>query len=161
MTITEIVQALSSKKKGTIFTYVIARPAKTRAKYVGDAITKTSVAQGMVGTDYANRKAVKEGVEDGIRDEVELPSHIVESFIMDGIRFWRGKSGDIYLPVCATGNRSQTSWQIGGVDTTLDEIKDVLLSSEYAKKTPTKDDLAEKGQVPFLAVKIENIAEIR
>ena len=142
MKLTDIVKALSSKKKGTIFTYVIARPAKTRAKYDGDAITKTSVAQGMVGTDYANRKAVKEGVE-------------------DGIRFWRGKSGDIYLPVCATGNRSQTSWQIGGVDTTLDEIKDFLLGSEYAKKTPTKDDLAEKGQVPFLAVKIENIAEIR
>lgn len=159
MDIIQIAQALSQKPKGTIFTYRIERKAKTRKSYDGGTITKTSIAQGMVGTDYANRKPVREAVENGERDAPELPSHIEEAFITDGIRFWRGKNGEIYFPVCATGNKSKTSWAIDGEEVSLDEIKDYLLSSELPKEV-NKDDLADKGQVPFIAVNINNIAAI-
>ncbi len=159
MNISEIAKALNQKPKGTIFTYTIGRKAKTRKSYDGAEIIKKSVAQGMVGTDYANRKPVREAVENGERDAPELPSHIAETFTVDGIKFWRGSNGNVYFPVCATGNKPQTQWLIDGESVDLDEIKDFLLASEYAK-SPSKEDLADKGQVPFVAVNIENIEAI-
>lgn len=155
----EISQALDAKQRGTIFTLVTRRPAKIR-KSAGDMnIEKVAIMQGMVGTQYADRKPVREAVENGERDAVELPGHIRESFQVGKTRFWRGNNDNEYLPVCITGNKSQVTWLLDGEEVSFEEIKDHLLASEYAK-SPSKDDLAEKGQVPFVGINVENIQAI-
>lgn len=155
----EISQALADKKNGTIFTFTTRRPAKIR-KSAGDVnIEKVAVMQGMVGTQYADRKPVREAVANGERDEVELPSHIQESFQVGKTRFWRGNNGKEYLPVCITGNKSQVTWLLDGEEVEFDAIKDHLLASEYAK-SPSKEELADKGQVPFIGITVDNILAI-
>ena len=155
----EISQALADKKNGTIFTFTTRRPAKIR-KSAGDMnIEKMAVMQGMVGTQYADRKPVREAVANGEREEVELPSHIAETFNVDGTRFWRGNNGKEYLPVCITGNKSQVTWLLDGAEVDFDAIKEHLLASEYAK-SPSKEELADKGQVPFIGIAVDNILAI-
>jgi hypothetical protein len=155
----EISQALADKKNGTIFTFTTRRPAKIR-KSAGDMnIEKVAVMQGMVGTQYADRKPVREAVANGERDEVELPSHIQESFQVGKTRFWRGNNGNEYLPVCITGNKSQVTWLLDGEEVDFDAIKEHLLASEYAK-SPSKEELADKGQVPFIGITVDNILAI-
>lgn len=154
---TQIAQTLSKKRAGSIFTLVIQREAKT---FKGSPrIEKVTKMQGML-CDYANRTPVKEGVASGIRGEVELPSHIEKSVFVEGVRFWQGSKGQIYLPVTVSGNKQEVIWLLEGRPVQKSEIEQYLLSSEKQVK-PDKEELAEKGQVPFVSVKIENVIEVR
>lgn len=157
MTANEIATILSAKSAGTFYTLVTRRPAKVR-KGVADDIVKVSTLQGML-TDYARRKAVREAVASGERDAPELPKHIAESFELNGVRFWRGHNGREYLPVPLTGNAARSRWERNGAEVTLDEIRDLLLASETAAR-PDKDELADKGQVPFIAIGVENVEAV-
>lgn len=154
-----IAAEISKKQKGQFFTLEILREAKTR-KGVGVEILKRSVCQGMASVDYARRTAVMAAVEAGNREAPQLPSWIEESFTSEeGVRFWRGKNGKEYLPVCITKHLN-TVWIVNGQEVPFDTIKEFLLASEYPKKVD-KEELEEKGQVPFIGVGVENIAAIR
>lgn len=157
MTANEIATILSAKRGGSFFTVQTARPAKVR-KGVEAVIVKTSVMQGMIA-DYANRKAVREAIEAGDRDAPEMPSW-AEAVEIGGVRFWRNlKSGAHYLPVVLSGNKARSEWTMDGQAVSVDDIRELLLASETAPK-PSKDDLADKGQVPFIAVGVDNITAI-
>lgn len=156
----EISQAFANKKTGTIFTFTIRRPAKIRKSADDINIEKVTVMQGMVGTQYATRKPVREAVMNGTRDEVKLPSYIKESFKVGNTTFWRGNNGKEYLPVCITGNKPQVRWLMNDKEVDFNTIKEYLLASEYAKKSPTKEELEDKGQVPFIGITVDNILAI-
>lgn len=111
-------------------------------------------------TDYARRTPVKEAVESGARLAPELPGHILESFFIGDIRFWRGKSGKEYFPVNVTGNAAKAQWFLNGSPVTLDSIKELLLAEEYRVK-PTKEAVEAKGQVIFNAITLENVSDVR
>ena len=156
-----IIEALEGKKKGGFYTVETQRPAKMR-KGVTLNIEKHSTVQGMLA-DYANRAAVKLAVQDGTRDEPELPTWVekVEKLgANEAVKFWIGKEGQVYLPVTLTGNQPQSEWLLDGKKVDVEEIREYLLASEFPKRTD-KDELADKGQVPFMAVKIENIVSVR
>jgi membrane carboxypeptidase/penicillin-binding protein PbpC len=161
MTVQEINQAIEPKRKGTIFTFEVKRPAKVRkSSELMINIEKLSIMQGMVGTQYANRKPVREAVANGVRPEVELPSHIEETFTEGATLFWRGRNGKVYLPVCLTGNKPKTTWLANGEKVDLESIKEHLLASEYAKKRPSQQELEEKGQAPFASIDVDHIIAI-
>lgn len=153
-----IAEAISKKQKGQWMTLDIRRPAKVR-KGVEAAIEKLSTVQGMASVDYARRTAVLAAVEAGNREAPELPSWLEESFILEDVRFWRGKTGKECLPVCVTKHLN-TTWLLNGVEVDFESIKSMLLASEYPKKVG-KEELEQKGQVPFIGVGVENIAAIR
>jgi hypothetical protein len=159
MTTEQVAAALATKRKGTIFTLRVARPAKLRAGSRDMDIVKASVMQGMANTDYASRGPVREAVALGERDAPALPKHIEKTFTENDVKFWKGHNGEIYLPVCLTGNHAEVTWLQDGEEVSLDEIKDHLLASEYASRTD-KDDLAERGQVPFIGVNVKHIESV-
>ena len=157
MTVHEIASILSAKHGGSFYTLNTARPAKVR-KGVESAIVKHSVLQGMMA-DYSARKAVREAVQSGDRDAPEMPAW-AESVEIGGVRFWRNvKTGAHYLPVVLSGNSSRSEWTMDGKAVTLDDIRELLLASETAPK-PDKAELADRGQVPFIAVGVDNITAI-
>jgi len=160
MTTTEIATALESKPKGSIFTLVVTRAGKVRKSYDGKPITKTSIMQGMTNVNYADRKPVREAVANEERDAPELPSHIEDTFMVSKTRFWKGKNGKEYFPVCLTGNKPQAQWYLDGEPVDLDTIKDHLLASEYAERKD-KETTEDKGQALFIGVEVSNVTEVR
>jgi len=158
MNAAQIAEEISRKQKGQFFTLEVRRPAKTR-KGVEDKIEKLSIIQGQASVDYSKRKAVREAVEAEERAAPELPSWITESFLEGEVRFWRGKEGQEYLPVCTVGKQKNT-WLKNGEKVDFEDIKDQVLAAEYPKKVDV-EAMAEKGQVPFNGIKVENIKAIR
>ena len=157
MTVSQIASILTAKQGGSFYSVKVNRPGKVR-KGVADNITKVSVFQGMLA-EYSNRKPVKDAVVAGERDTPIMPVW-AESIEIEGMRFWRNvKNGNLYLPVCVTGNPSKAQWYRNGEPVNLDDVKDNLLASEYAPK-PSKEETEEKGQALFVAVSVENIESI-
>ena len=157
MTVSQIASILTAKQGGSFYSVKVNRPGKVR-KGVEEKITKVSVFQGMLA-EYSNRKPVKDAVVAGERDAPTMPTW-AESIEIEGMRFWRNvKNGNLYLPVCVTGNPSKAQWYRNGEPVNLDDVKDNLLASEYAPK-PSKEETEEKGQALFVAVSVENIESI-
>ncbi len=157
MTVETIAKILTAKQGGSFYSVKVNRAGKVR-KGVSDNITKVSVFQGILA-DYANRKPVRESVENGERNAPIMPTW-AESVEVEGLRFWRNvKTGQHYLPVCVTGNPSKAQWFRNGEAVELETVKDALLASEYAPK-PSKEETEEKGQAQFVAVSVENIESI-
>lgn len=155
MTIEQIAQTLSQRGAGEIFTVEMIRPAKVR-KGVSQDIKKHSVFQGQ-HCDYANRSPVREAIEAGVRDEPQLPGHIAYSFQEDGVRFWQGKNGEVYLPVVIFDGHNKTTWYSNGAEVAKSDIAMYLLASENSKPKDNTD----KGQVPFVGINVQNILDIR
>ena len=159
MQVEEIVRKLNDRQKGQIFTVVVERPADVY-KTVTDTIVKRSEFQGQL-CDYARRAPVREAVEAGDREAPELPSHIKESFEVEGIKFWRNKNEKtIYLCIPNTGNPPKVEWFLNGEPVSKDAIKHMLKASETASK-PSKETVESKGQALFFAPKVENVKEVR
>ena len=152
---TTIAQALENRQRGGFFTLYVDRPANTR-KGVTQDIRKQSVLQGQL-CDYANKKIVREAVEDGIRDTPVLPSYVKEQFVLQNVSFWRGNNGQVYLPVPLVGNKPQVTWIMDGVEVAKEDIAPLLLASELRESQPNE----EAGQVAFVGIKVENIVEVR
>lgn len=153
-----IVKALEGRKSGQFFKIVMRRPAKT-LKGVTEVIEKMTVMTCQL-CDYNVRAAVKNAVEDGIREAPELPSHIDSIFKVGNVKFWLGKKGSIYLPAPLAGSKNKVTWFMGGEEVAYDEVESYLLSTDKPKKRQDKEKLAENGQVPFIGVDIANILEI-
>jgi len=160
MTVDEIALALQGRQN-KIFTIVVKRRANLRAAHKNLAIEKKSKYQGIL-CDYARRGPVREAIESGERDAPVLPSHIQEVFYCEGVKFWRGKNGEIYFPMPVTGNSAQAVWLFNNEPVPLDDIKEYLLASELPKATyaEEKAKAEENGQVIFNSIKIGNIQQI-
>ena len=154
----EIADILKLKPKGGFYTLKTKRPAKT-FKGTTFAVDKESVFQGIL-CDYAARGPVKTAIASGDRNDPELPSYIKESIFVDGIRFWSGNNGETYLPVSISGNHARVQWYLDNKPCNKSDVELVLMASEKTEK-PSKEDLADKGQVPFAAINIKNILEVR
>mgnify|MGYP000881272647 CR=1 FL=1 len=136
MNVTEIARILSAKQGGSFYSVKVNRPGKVR-KGVADNITKVSVFQGMLA-EYSNRKPVKDAVEAGERDAPAMPTW-AESVEIEGMRFWRNvKNGNLYLPVCVTGNPSKAQWFRNGEPVNLDDVKDALKTAGVQGMTVTE-----------------------
>lgn len=152
-----IAKILEETKTGQFFSVTIRRRAKT-FKGTVDLIEKMSNSQGIL-CDYANRKPVKEGVENDERMAPELPKHIKESAKIGPVKFWYGDNGETYLPVCATGNEPKVKWFLNGIETDYKNVEHMLLASERIKK-PTKSEVEEKSQAQFFGVNIKNVIAV-
>lgn len=156
MTTKQIAEVLANTRKGMFFSVTVRRAAKT-FKGVTAHIVKTTTMT-CQNADYAARKAVREAVEAGEREAPVLPSYVTEVFTEGGVKFWRGKNGSVYFPVPVT-NAGTPTWEMDGAQVQKCDIEHLLLASE--KSAPAdKEDLADKGQVPFIGVNIDNIIAI-
>ena len=158
-----ISEVFATKPKGSIFQITVKRPCKCY-KGITDVVEKESHYQGQF-TDYSRRAAVREAVEAGERDAPELPSYVEESFFVGDVRFWRGKEkdgkpGQEYFPMPVTGNKAKVTWYLNGESCNYDAVEAILTAADKIKEQPTKEELAGKGQVPFNAIKLENIVAI-
>jgi len=122
-------------------------------------IQKQSTYQGIL-CDYASRKPVREAVEQGEREAPKLPTHIADVFHIQGVKFWRGKDGQVYFPMPISGNKPKVKWLANGTEVPYDEVKSYLLACETYKK-PEKSAIEDNNQAQFNAIKVENILEIK
>lgn len=152
-----IAKILEETKAGQFFSVTIRRPAKT-FKGTIEKIEKMSQSQGIL-CDYANRKPVKEGVENDERTAPELPKHIKESAKIGPVKFWYGNNDETYLPVCATGNEPKVKWFMDGIETDYKTVEPMLLASERLSK-PTKSEVEEKSQAQFFGVNVKNVIAV-
>lgn len=144
------------RNAGQVFTVYLRRLAKTR---VGTPYTieKETRIQGQL-TEYGHRKPVRAAIAAGTRIEPTLPSHIAESFYVAGIRFWRGHNGKVYLPIVLFNKRNtRVTWYQNGKHVDRAAIESYLLASELGNHSDRDAD----GQVPFIAVDVSNITDIR
>lgn len=154
----EIAEKLEGRKAGSFFSLTTHRAVKT-FKGCESIIEKESIMQGML-CEYSNRAAVKDGVEDGIREEPELPTWVKEKFKLGNCNFWLGNTGEVYLCVPLTGNEPKAKWFMDGEECNYADVEPFLLASEKPKRV-SKDELAEKGQVPFCGINVKNIIDVR
>ena len=160
MTQNEISQNIGTKPAGTFFTFTVDRPCKVRKSAGNVEVRKVSKLQGMTKVNYANRAPVKNAVAAGLRDEPELPSHIEKSFTEGNVRFWQGKNGEVYLPICLnTQNVAQVQYFLDGRLSDKQTVTPLVLASEVAT-SPTKETTEDKGQAQFIGVNIKNIKAI-
>jgi len=161
MTVEEIALALQDRQN-KLFSIEVRRSANLRAAFKNLVIEKKSNYQGIL-CDYARRGPVREAIESGERDAPVLPSHIQEVFYCDGVKFWRGKNGEVYFPMPITGNNVKVVWFLNNEPVPFDDIKEYLLSSEIPKVTSAekKASTEDKGQALFNAIKITNIQRIQ
>ena len=159
MEINQISNLLSNRPKGSIAWIQIRRLGKTKAAFKSENIEKVSRFPFQVGVDYSNRSPVKQAVEDGLRDAPQLPKHIKKVFTLNGIKFWRGHNGKIYLPIPSSGERKFSQWLQDGKPVEVNLIREKLISSEFPNKL-TKAETESKGQALFFAPTIENIESI-
>ena len=141
-----IADILNTRNNGQFFTVRMKRLAKT-FKGVTEVIEKESEMQGIL-CDYANRAPVKNAVADGLRDEPEIPKHILRSFKIGNARFWEGKNGKIYLLIPATGNHPKAKWFLNGKEVKKADVEHYLLASE-TRTQPTKTEIEEKRPSPI------------
>ena len=153
-----ISQALEGRKQGSFFSITMKRLAKT-LKGVTEVVEKETTMTGQL-CDYSARAAVKNAVAEGERDAPELPSHISNTFNVGGVKFWQGNNGAVYLPMPLAGNKSKTTWYLGGEPVEYAEVEPYLLASDKPKERKGKEELAEIGQVPFVGVNVENILKV-
>lgn len=149
---------LADRKAGSFYSVTMRRQAKTFKTYTGGVIEKESTMTGIL-CQYANRAPVKNAVEDGIREEPELPSHIQNSFKIGNVNFWAGKNGKTYLTFCAVG-KPKVQWYLDGEPCNKADVAEYLLASETSKPID-KSETEEKGQAVFFGIDVENILSVR
>lgn len=157
MTPQQIADKLASRPKGTIFSIVSRRLAKTK-KDVSAIIEKESHIQFQLA-EYANTANVKSGIQSGEREKPHLPKGVKETFYVDSCKFYRTFGGNECFGGPIAGNKPKSIFYKNGETVSVEEIKDDLLASELAEKK-TKSELAEVHQSPFAMISVSNIVSI-
>lgn len=155
-----IAQALDDRKAGQFVTVFINRKAHLRKQWEMLDIRKISRIQIQLSS-YANRAPVKEAIENGTRDAPQLPKHISHITTIGNVRFWVGHNGKIYFPYPLIDTNTSSEYLMNGKPITVDALKAhcYCLASEFPNR-PSKESLAERGQVPFVGVSVEHITAI-
>lgn len=153
----DIIKALETRKRGQFFSLNVKRPAKALKKYVDESLEKKSVFTCQLAS-YAKRKPVIHAVNEAVREAPKTPSWVVRVEKIGNLTFWHHANGQQYLAAPVISSQ-QTQWLQDGKKTPLALIAHKLQASEKKQKA-TKEELAEKGQAQFMAVKLENIINI-
>jgi len=163
MTAQQIIEAVGNRKRGTSARIIVNREAKIYKKLAGEAgeIRKRSVYNLQLAS-YGNRAPVKQAVEAGEREAPQLPVWVEKTEQFGPVNFWIGKNGQVYLALPTFGDKSKAivQWTRDGKKVNKMEIARFLTAAE----TPailTAEEMAERGQVGFNAIKLENIERIR
>ena len=152
----DIIQALATRKGGQFVSLTVNRPAKARVEFKALDLRKRSNMTLQLAS-YGKRSPVAAAVLEGVRQSPETPAWVDRVEKVGSVRFWH-KGEQVYLaaPVVKTG---KAEWLDKGEVVEQSVISSMLLGSE-TKEKPSKESLAEKGQVRFVAVKVENIESI-
>lgn len=155
-----ISKALEGRPRGGFFSLTMKVVAQTY-KTVTQVIEKETVMTGQL-CDYSVRAPVKDAVAEGERDAPELPKHISHAFMQGSVKFWMGNNGTVYFPMPLVNNaKKKVTWFLEGEPVEYAEVEPYLMAASKPKKHKTNDELAELGQVAFVAIKVENIQEVR
>lgn len=159
MTRQEIASILAGRAPGAMLTLSMVRPAKLRAAFKGQDISKASQFA-MQLASYANRAPVKQAVGEGERDAPTTPAWVVNvEREANGLTFWHKADGTQYLALPRFGDKARAQWFKDGQPVELEDIKHMLLASEYAERN-TKAEVEDKGQAMFNIVTLDNITQI-
>jgi hypothetical protein len=152
----DIITAVASQGKGTKFNVTVNRPAHLRAAFKGENVRKESKFELQLAP-YANRKPVKDAVAAGEREAPELPGWVERAErLPNGLQFWHGKNGQVYLAMPRFGATAFSKWFVDGKEVRKDDIAEKLLGKEF-KKPFDKKAVEAKGQAGFNAIKLENV----
>jgi hypothetical protein len=147
----EAAALIAKRKPGQVFTVYYARKPKTKKS--APEILKVGKVQGQY-CDYAARTPVKMAIKEGLRGEPSLPKY-AESVVIGGVRFWRNKNnGKYYLPIVLFNVNFKPDWYVGDKKVDEEAVKPYLLATEFHTSSP------KQGQVPFIAMDLENITKI-
>lgn len=150
MEINKVLDALNGKSPGQFVTIVLDRVERIGGKVAGRDVRKVSTYQVQAHVLYANRKPVKEAVEEGLRAAPVVPSW-VDPVVIDGVRLWEHKTTRVqYLPLPVIGMNRKAEYFDPETGAVIDPA-----TLKLPKRSPLKE-----GQVPFAACKLENISEI-
>lgn len=157
MTKQEIINAVASNKGG-MFTVGLTRPAHVLKAFENVDLQVKSTMQ-LQKCDYSATAIVKNAIADGTRDKASLPNWIDPKSIekVNGLSFAKHHNGTEYLrqPIFA-GNRPTKVFYLDGKQVEFETIEFMLSSKDKATKA-TREELAEKGQVPYATIKLANI----
>jgi len=143
-----IISAIQSKAKGAERTLEQARPAKTKKAFTSFRIIKKSTIPCRF-VNYARQATVKKAREEGRQ---EMPNNW-QSFGADCDGLFRDSKGNFKICVghSALGRKGSKEWTLDGKPVELEEIKHMLLSSEYK---------ASSMQTDWFTLNADNITKI-
>ena len=153
----EIIKAMAARKGGQFFTLNVKRQAKKLKAYNEENLEKQSMITCQLAS-YARRQPVMSAIQAGVRDTPKTPQWVQKVEKIGELTFWQHSNGQEYLAAPMISSH-KVAWLENGVITDLAHIKNKLQKVETTKK-PSKAELAQKGQVRFVAVKLENILDI-
>ena len=141
------IQALIEKyKKGTFTNLMTSRPGKVR-KGVTDNIEKVTMYKGVrFGISYDNIKQTQDKRESG---EIPTENAGLPWGAWDNYPFTISHKDNQYLRFYANKDQIKTVWKRNGEVVKKDEVKDLLLASEF--RTPAED------KTLTLTIKVDNI----
>jgi len=127
----DIVNQLKQNRAGQHVKVTWQRNAKTRKSWEGGIITKTTTAWVRAGIAYANLSHIKEGVEQGLREEVQsLPwgqwRDGLENYVIDH----KGQEYVRLYPAVFDNLTPHVEWRLNGEPTTFEACEPYLLASE-------------------------------
>jgi len=162
MNATEIIEKLAARQAGGIASVVVNRPGKVRKALAGEAgdIRKVSKFPLQLAS-YGKRGPVREAVANEEREAPKTPAWVGKVERQpNGLTFWtHATKGTQYLALPRFGDSAQVEWTRDGEPVKVEEIAHFLLASETAKR-PSKAETEEKGQAQFVAIGLDNVAEI-
>lgn len=157
----QIIKQIGDRQAGGVASIVVNRPGKIRKKLAAEAGDIRKVSRFAVQiAGYAKRAPVKQAVASGEREAPQTPAWVESVETMpNGLRFWTGKNGKRYLAIPRFGESAKVEWKRNGETVPESDVAPFLLASETAKR-PSRAETEAKGQAQFVAVTLDNIAEI-
>jgi len=156
MNTNSIAKAINSVQNGAYITVSVSRRLDYKKGNENvSPIFKVSTYTAQNNIDYANRKAVKKGVESEQREEAKCPAWR-ENFTQDGARLSRHKkSGQVYLNMNVT--HYLTSGYVDARGKAINPADYPIYAKDLPQVRKTKSELEELMQASFNLVKVENV----
>lgn len=150
-----------SVKRASAFSLKIDKDLKLNAKAKREGYLQRIKCVSLIvfkASEYSDMKTVKNAVENNEREAVKEPDWR-ETVHINGCPFKRHKTkGTLYLgfPVFSFGKAVYT---LDGEQVTKESLREFFQPSAFAEK-PSKEQLADKGQVEYRSPKLENIVSV-
>ncbi len=144
-----IIEKVGKRQAGGFVRVIVKKQADILKKFQNEAgaIEKESRFTVQLCA-YANKKDIRESIEAGERDMPVLPAFVekVEK-MQNGLAFWIGKNGQVYLALPTVNTKAESSFFRNGEKVEKNAIAHFLKAQSDNKPA-------------FVTVKLENIAEI-